>query len=114
MQPRTVTGLLSYSIQCRPPLYKNSLASVLTGHTVFSIKRSESAVKAKKHSDGQKRTAVTRGIPAVRSVSKRMHLSGLEPPHTAPEAVALSPELQMRDIYCTTDFKNEQALFLKT
>ena len=34
-------------------------------------------------------------IPDCHSEDDRVHLSGIEPPHMAPEAIALSTELQM-------------------
>ena len=43
---------------------------------------------------------------------KRMRLRGIEPPHAAPEATALSTELQTHLHYITILFKKLQLLFL--
>ena len=42
--------------------------------------------------------------------NKKMRLRGIEPPHAAPEATALSTELQTHLNYNTTDFQKLQAL----
>lgn len=42
--------------------------------------------------------------------NKKMHLIGIEPTHTAPEAIALSTELQMHLLYNTTLFQNLQGV----
>ena len=41
-----------------------------------------------------------------------MRLRGIEPPHMAPEAIALSTELQTHLLYCTIFFPELQALIL--
>ena len=41
-----------------------------------------------------------------------MRLIGIEPTHTAPEAIALSTELQTHLLYCTIFFPELQALIL--
>lgn len=44
--------------------------------------------------------------------NKKMRLRGIEPPHAAPEATALSTELQTHLYYITILFKKLQLLFL--
>ena len=41
-----------------------------------------------------------------------MHLIGIEPTHTAPEAIALSTELQMHLLYSTINSYNAQEYLL--
>ena len=45
--------------------------------------------------------------------NKKMRLRGIEPPHAAPEATALSTELQTHLLYLTTLFQKMQADFRK-
>ena len=45
--------------------------------------------------------------------TKIMRLRGIEPPHAAPEATALSTELQTHHIYITIFFSEMQVYFCK-
>ena len=42
--------------------------------------------------------------------NKKMRLRGIEPPHAAPEATALSTELQTHLLYITTFFQKNQVV----